>query len=137
MIIGAFEKRCAEPVLIELLDRIFPGWKTGKIASVDCGEFPEVCVLTAIVHALIQIGSQQGVALARALSRSCANANVVSLMLLECMLWSRANGSVDPELEAEWRMRVDPRFVDIEKGIAEGIPVDETICKFRRILGEH
>ena len=45
------------------------------------------------------------------------------------------HGAVAPEIDAAWREEVRRRIDDIDSGRVQGIPLEETLAKARKILG--
>jgi len=54
--------------------------------------------------------------------------------LIDRILLDR-HGGIDPEVEAAWRGEIDRRIGEIESGKVQGIPVDESLARIRKIAG--
>ena len=56
-------------------------------------------------------------------------AELVDRILLE------RHGGIEPGLEAAWRTEIDRRVQQIEAGQVEGIPIEESLARIRKIAG--
>jgi putative addiction module component (TIGR02574 family) len=56
-------------------------------------------------------------------------AELVDRILLE------RHGGIEPEIEAAWKSEIDQRIQEIETGKVQGIPVDESLARIRKIAG--
>jgi putative addiction module component (TIGR02574 family) len=56
-------------------------------------------------------------------------AELVDRILLE------RHGGIEPEIEAAWKSEIDRRIEEIETGEVEGIPVDQSLARMRKIAG--
>ena len=56
-------------------------------------------------------------------------AELVDRILLE------RHGGIEPEVESAWKREIDRRIEEIESGKVEGIPVDESLARIRKIAG--
>jgi putative addiction module component (TIGR02574 family) len=45
-------------------------------------------------------------------------------------------GEVDPSLDDAWRVEIHRRIAEMESGAAQGIPLEETLAKARKIIGQ-
>jgi putative addiction module component (TIGR02574 family) len=54
--------------------------------------------------------------------------------LVDRILLAR-HGGIEPELEATWKSEIDRRIEEIEAGKVQGIPVDESLARIRKIAG--
>jgi putative addiction module component (TIGR02574 family) len=45
------------------------------------------------------------------------------------------HGSIEPEMEAAWKVEINRRIVEIETGKVQGIPVEESLARARKIAG--
>lgn len=61
-------------------------------------------------------------------------ADVVAELVDRLML--AKHGGVAPEIDAAWRDEVRRRIDDIDRGRVQPIPLEETLAKARRILGQ-
>lgn len=46
------------------------------------------------------------------------------------------HGGVEPHVEAAWRTEIHRRIAEIEEGKVEGIPVEQSLARARKILGK-
>ena len=44
-------------------------------------------------------------------------------------------GEVDPSVDTTWRAKIGRRIADLESGKVQGIPLEETLAKARKITG--
>jgi putative addiction module component (TIGR02574 family) len=56
-------------------------------------------------------------------------AELVDRILLE------RHGEVEPDTEAAWNSELDRRIEEIETGKVQGIPVDESLARIRKMAG--
>lgn len=56
-------------------------------------------------------------------------AELVDRILLE------RHGGIEAEIEAAWKNEIDRRIEEIEVGNVEGIPVDESLARIRKLAG--
>lgn len=56
-------------------------------------------------------------------------AELVDRILLE------RHGGIEAEIEAAWKNEIDRRIEEIEAGNVEGIPVDESLARIRKLAG--
>jgi len=56
-------------------------------------------------------------------------AELVDRILLE------RHGGIEPGIEAAWRTEIDRRVQQIEAGQVEGIPIEESLARIRKIAG--
>ncbi|NLH73922.1 MAG: addiction module protein [Verrucomicrobia bacterium] len=56
-------------------------------------------------------------------------AELVDRILLE------RHGGIDSDVEAAWKTEIDRRIEEIEAGKVQGIPVDESLARIRKIAG--
>ena len=54
--------------------------------------------------------------------------------LIDRILLAR-HGGIEPEIEAAWKTEVDRRVKEIEDGKVEGIPLEESLARIRKIAG--
>jgi len=54
--------------------------------------------------------------------------------LVDRILLAR-HGGVEPEIEAAWKTEIDRRITEIEEGKVEGIPLEESLARIRKIAG--
>ena len=54
--------------------------------------------------------------------------------LIDRILLER-HGGIEPEIEAAWKSEIDRRIEEIETGKVEGIPIDESLARIRKIAG--
>jgi putative addiction module component (TIGR02574 family) len=45
------------------------------------------------------------------------------------------HGGIEPQIEAAWKTEVDRRIAEIREGKVEGIPVEESLARIRKIAG--
>jgi hypothetical protein len=45
-------------------------------------------------------------------------------------------GEIDPSVDEAWRVDIHRRFAELESGNVQGIPLDETLAKARKIIGQ-
>jgi putative addiction module component (TIGR02574 family) len=45
------------------------------------------------------------------------------------------HGGIEPEVEAAWKTEIERRVAEIEAGTAQGIPVEESLARIRKIAG--
>ena len=45
------------------------------------------------------------------------------------------HGGIEPEVEAAWKNEVDRRIKEIEEGKVEGIPLEQSLARIRKIAG--
>ena len=45
------------------------------------------------------------------------------------------HGGIEPEVEAAWKTEIDRRIEEIETGKVQGIPVEESLARIRKIAG--
>ena len=45
-------------------------------------------------------------------------------------------GEVDPSLDDAWRVEIHRRIAEMESGSVQGIPLEETLAKARKIIGQ-
>ena len=54
--------------------------------------------------------------------------------LLDRILLER-HGGITPEIETEWKTEIDRRIAEIEAGAVEGVPIEQTLARARKIAG--
>ena len=54
--------------------------------------------------------------------------------LVDRILLAR-HGGIEPEVEAAWKTEIDRRIEEIESGKVQGIPVEESLARIRKIAG--
>lgn len=54
--------------------------------------------------------------------------------LVDRILLAR-HGGIEPEIEAAWKTEVGRRIKEIEDGKVEGIPLEESLARIRKIAG--
>jgi len=54
--------------------------------------------------------------------------------LVDRILLAR-HGGIDPDVEAAWKTETDRRIKEIEEGKVEGIPLEESLARIRKIAG--
>ena len=54
--------------------------------------------------------------------------------LVDRILLAR-HGGIEPEIEAAWKTEVGRRLAEIEAGKVEGIPLEESLARIRKIAG--
>ena len=54
--------------------------------------------------------------------------------LIDRILLER-HGGIEPEIEAAWKSEIARRIEEIETGKVEGIPVDQSLARIRKIAG--
>ena len=54
--------------------------------------------------------------------------------LIDRILLER-HGGMQPEIEVAWKSEIDRRIEEIETGKVEGIPVDQSLARIRKIAG--
>lgn len=54
--------------------------------------------------------------------------------LVDRILLAR-HGGIDPDVEAAWKTEIDRRVKEIEEGKVEGIPLEESLARIRKIAG--
>jgi putative addiction module component (TIGR02574 family) len=54
--------------------------------------------------------------------------------LIDRILLAR-HGGINPDIEASWKTEVSRRIKEIEEGKVEGIPLDESLARIRKIAG--
>jgi len=54
--------------------------------------------------------------------------------LVDRILLAR-HGGIEPEVEAAWKTEIDRRIEEIETGKVQGIPVEESLARIRKIAG--
>jgi putative addiction module component (TIGR02574 family) len=45
------------------------------------------------------------------------------------------HGGIEPDIETAWKNEVDRRIAEIETGKVEGIPLEESLARIRKIVG--
>lgn len=45
------------------------------------------------------------------------------------------HGGIEPDVEADWKTEIHRRIAEIEEGKVEGIPVEESLARIRKIVG--
>lgn len=45
------------------------------------------------------------------------------------------HGGVDPTVDGAWRSEMQRRVAELESGQVQGIPMDETLAKARKLIG--
>ena len=45
------------------------------------------------------------------------------------------HGGIEPDIEAAWKNEVGRRIAEIEEGKVEGIPLEESLARIRKIAG--
>ena len=45
------------------------------------------------------------------------------------------HGGIQPDIDAAWKREIHHRIKEIESGKVEGIPVDESLARIRKIAG--
>lgn len=56
-------------------------------------------------------------------------AELVDRILLE------RHGGIEPEIEAAWKSEIDRRIEEIKTGSVQGIPLDQSLARIRKIAG--
>lgn len=56
-------------------------------------------------------------------------AELVDRILLE------RHGGIEPEIEAAWKSEIDRRIEEIKAGSVQGIPLDQSLARIRKIAG--
>jgi putative addiction module component (TIGR02574 family) len=56
-------------------------------------------------------------------------AELVDRILLE------RHGGIEPDIEAAWNTEIDRRVKEMETGKVQGIPVDQSLARIRKIAG--
>jgi len=51
-------------------------------------------------------------------------------------IWRAKYGEIDPSVDKAWRDESRRRIADMESGIVQGIPLEETLAKARKITGQ-
>jgi putative addiction module component (TIGR02574 family) len=54
--------------------------------------------------------------------------------LVDRILLTR-HGGIEPEFEAAWKTEIDRRIAEIESGKVQGIPVEQSLARMRKIAG--
>lgn len=54
--------------------------------------------------------------------------------LIDRILFAR-HGGLDPDVEAAWKTEIGRRINEIEEGKVEGIPLEESLARIRKIAG--
>jgi putative addiction module component (TIGR02574 family) len=54
--------------------------------------------------------------------------------LIDRILLAR-HGGIDPEIEAAWKTEVDRRIKELEEGRVQGVPLEESLARLRKIAG--
>lgn len=54
--------------------------------------------------------------------------------LVDRILLTR-HGGIETEFEAAWKTEIDRRIAEIESGKVEGIPVEQSLARMRKIAG--
>jgi putative addiction module component (TIGR02574 family) len=54
--------------------------------------------------------------------------------LIDRILLAR-HGGIEPEVQAAWKTEIDRRMAEIQEGKVQGIPVDESLARIRKIVG--
>jgi len=54
--------------------------------------------------------------------------------LIDRILLER-HGGIEPEIKAAWKSEIARRIEEIETGKVEGIPVDQSLARIRKIAG--
>lgn len=54
--------------------------------------------------------------------------------LVDRILLAR-HGGIEPDIEASWKTEVHRRIAEIEEGKVEGIPLEESLARIRKIAG--
>ena len=54
--------------------------------------------------------------------------------LVDRILLAR-HGGIEPEVEAAWKTEVGRRIKEIEEGKVEGIPLEQSLARIRKIAG--
>ena len=83
----------------------------------------DLCMLWAVPMTLEQIVEET-----RQLPTDVV-AELVDRILLE------RHGGIEPQIEAAWKSEIDRRIREIETGRVQGIPVDESLARIRKIAG--
>jgi putative addiction module component (TIGR02574 family) len=55
--------------------------------------------------------------------------------LVDRILLAR-HGGIEPGIEAAWKTEIDRRMAEIETGKVRGIPVEESLARIRKSLGQ-
>ena len=55
--------------------------------------------------------------------------------LVDRILLAR-HGGIEPEVASAWKAEIDRRIAEIEAGKARGIPVEESLARIRKIVGQ-
>jgi putative addiction module component (TIGR02574 family) len=58
----------------------------------------------------------------------------VVAQLVDRILVAR-HGGIDPEVDTAWQTKIERRVAEIEAGTAQGIPVEDSLARIRRIAG--
>jgi putative addiction module component (TIGR02574 family) len=56
-------------------------------------------------------------------------AELVDRILLAC------HGGIEPSVDAAWKKEISRRIAEIEEGKVQGIPVEESLARIRKIAG--
>lgn len=83
----------------------------------------ESCILQAVPITLEQIVEET-----RHLPADVV-AELVDRILLE------RHGGIEPEIEAAWKSEIDRRIEEIKAGSVQGIPLDQSLARIRKIAG--
>ena len=54
--------------------------------------------------------------------------------LIDRILLAR-HGGIEPEVQAAWKTEIDRRMAEIQEGKVQGIPVEESLARIRKIVG--
>lgn len=54
--------------------------------------------------------------------------------LVDRILLAR-HGGIDPDVSAAWKSELDRRIADIESGKVQGVPVEESLARMRKLAG--
>jgi putative addiction module component (TIGR02574 family) len=56
-------------------------------------------------------------------------AELVDRILLAC------HGGIEPDIQSAWKTEIDRRVAEIEEGKVQGIPLEESLARIRKIAG--
>ncbi len=54
--------------------------------------------------------------------------------LVDRILLAR-HGGIQPDIEAAWKTEIGRRIAEIEEGKVQGVPVEESLARARKIVG--
>ena len=50
-------------------------------------------------------------------------------------IWLACHGGIEPDVDAAWNTEIGRRIAEIEGGKVEGIPVEQSLARSRKIAG--